>query len=90
MNKTEFVGAIAKKLGITKSDAANSVNAFFDAMKEALISEGEVRLIGFGSFKVVNTPSKIVRNPQTGEDMPIPEKKRIKFVAGKDLKDSVN
>ena len=50
MTKTELTAEVAKKVGLTKKDAALAVNAVFDCVKEALVKGEKVQLVGFGSF----------------------------------------
>ena len=90
MNKEQLIAQIAKKTGSTQKDAENLFNAYVDVKTEALVSEEEVQLIGFGKFEVVNTPAKTGRNPQNGQPIQIPAKKVVKFRVGKRLKDAVN
>tara|TARA_B100000315_G_scaffold252805_1_gene290342 strand:+ start:284 stop:556 length:273 start_codon:yes stop_codon:yes gene_type:complete len=90
MNKSELVSAVANNSGLTKSDAEKAVDGVFDAISGALSSGGEVRVVGFGSFSVVDRKATTGRNPRTGEAIQIPASKRPKFKAGKGLKQAVN
>ena len=55
------------------------------------LSKGEtIQLIGFGTFKVSDRKARKGRNPQTGEEIDIPEAKVVKFTAGKALKVMLN
>lgn len=90
MNKTEFISAVASKLGSTKSDASKAVDAVFTTIKDTLKNNQELRIVGFGAFKVSDVPAKVVRNPQNGQKINVPACKRPKFAPGKDLKEAVN
>ena len=90
MNKDDLIGKIASNAGLSKSDAAKSVDAVFSNIISSLKSGDDVRLVGFGTFIVVNRAATTGRNPRTGESIQIPAKKVPKFRAGKALKDSVN
>ncbi|PCI36842.1 MAG: DNA-binding protein HU [Rhodospirillaceae bacterium] len=90
MNKNDLIDAVATNSGVSKADATNATNAVFDAITDALVSGGEVRLTGFGSFSVANRAARQGRNPQTGATIQIAASKQPKFKAGKGLKDSVN
>ena len=90
MNKDDLIGKIASNAGLSKSDAAKSVDAVFSNIINSLKSGDDVRLVGFGTFIVVNRAATTGRNPRTGESIQIPAKKVPKFRAGKALKDSVN
>lgn len=90
MNKTELVSAIAEKAELSKKDAEKALKAFEEVITEELINSGEVRLVGFGTFDVLERAAHTGRNPQTKEPMEIPASKAPRFRAGKALKDAVN
>ncbi|MBQ0161297.1 MAG: HU family DNA-binding protein [Bacteroidales bacterium] len=85
MNKTELVAAMAEKAGLTKTDAANALNAYVEVVKEELAKGGSISLIGFGTFSVKENPARTGRNPRTKETIQIAAKKVAKFKAGKGL-----
>jgi len=87
LNKTELVGEVAAKSGLTKKDVEKTVNAFFSTVEEALKEGDKVQLIGFGTFEVRERQARKGRNPQTGEEINIPATKIPAFKAGKALKD---
>ena len=60
-----------------------------DAIAKALANDEAVTLIGFGSFSVTTRAARTGRNPQTGKEIQIAEKKVVKFNVGKNLKESV-
>ena len=89
MNKAELIEAMAKKMGETKKNAEESLNAFVDVVSETLSKGDKVQLVGFGSFEVIKRAARKGKNPQTGEEIKIPASKAPKFKAGKALKDIV-
>ena len=90
MNKSDLVAAIAEKAELSKKDAEKALTAFEDVVTEELMNNGKVQLVGFGTFDVSERAAREGRNPQTGEDMPIPDSKAPRFKAGKKLKDAIN
>jgi len=89
LNKTELIGEVAGKTGMTKKDAEKVVNAFFDTVEGTLKSGEKVQLIGFGTFEVRERKARKGRNPQTGKEIDIPATKVPAFKAGKALKDAL-
>ncbi|MBL0942003.1 MAG: HU family DNA-binding protein [Alphaproteobacteria bacterium] len=89
MNKNDLITAVASAAGLTKTDAAKSVDALFGAISKALKKNEEVRLVGFGTFSISNRAATTGRNPRTGAAIKIPAAKLPKFKAGKALKDAV-
>ena len=90
MNKDILINQVAKDTNDSKSDATKSVNSIFTLITNSLKSGNHVRLVGFGTFLVVNRAATTGRNPRTGQSIQIPAKKVPKFRAGKALKESVN
>ena len=90
MNKDDLIAKVANSVGVSKTDAAKSVDAVFSNITSSLKGGNEVRLVGFGTFVVANRAATTGRNPRTGESIQIPAKKVPKFKAGKALKDTVN
>jgi DNA-binding protein HU-beta len=50
----------------------------------------EVRIPGFGTFKVAKRAARKARNPQTGAEMMLKAARVPKFTASKNLKDVLN
>lgn len=90
MTKAELVAEISKVTGSTKQNSERAFNSFFDSIKEALSKGEEVRLTGFGSFKVNGRAARTGRNPKTGAEIKIAASKVPAFRPGKELKDTVN
>lgn len=89
MNKTELINAIAEKAQLNKKNSEAALNAFIEAVEDALKSGDKVSLVGFGSFEVRQRASRKGRNPQTKQEIVIPASKSPVFKAGKSLKDAV-
>ena len=90
MNKSQFVEAIAKETGLSKTDAAKAVNAYADVVKKALKKGDKVQLVGFGTFSVSKRAARQGINPATGEKIRIKAAKVPKCKAGAGLKDALN
>ena len=67
MNKTELTAAVAQKAGLSKSDAAKVLGAFFETVSEELSKGQAVQIIGFGNFEVADYKARTGRNPQTAQ-----------------------
>jgi DNA-binding protein HU-beta len=67
---------------ITKSQIDEVLVHAFDLIREVAYKE-PVTLKGFGTFKVVTRAAKVGRNPKTGVEIAIPERKAFVFKASK-------
>lgn len=91
MNKAELVASMAEKSNMTKKDTEVALNAFMQAVEEALVNEEKVQLVGFGTFEVRDRKAREGRNPRNPEEViQIPASKAPVFKAGKALKEIVN
>ena len=87
MTKTKIVAALAEKVGLTKKQSA----AYLDAMCALAYKEAKngFTIPGVGKLVVRSYKARMGRNPQTGEAIKIPARKRLKFVVAKAAKDAV-
>ena len=86
MTKAEFITAITTKTGLSKTAAAEAVEAFIGTVAEVVKSGDKITFPGFGSFSVAERSARTGRNPKTGVEIQIAASRSGKFTAGKDLK----
>ncbi len=91
MNKAKLIETVQTELGqdCSKAHAERAVNAVLAAVQTGLSEDEIVQLIGFGTFQVKLRKSRKGRNPQTGEEITIPESRTVGFKAGQGLKNSI-
>lgn len=90
MTKTELVAKIANQVGVSKKLAGKLVNAFTAAVISGVKKDGEVRIQGFGTFKLSKRKAREGVNPSTGEKIRIPARNVPTFKAGSEFKKAVN
>lgn len=91
MGKLELINNIAKKMNVSKAEAEKFMDAYMESVKEALLKEEEVKLIGFGTFSVQEKAATTARNPRNPkETIEVPAKKVVKFKLSKKLKELFN
>lgn len=91
MNKQELVAQIAERSELTKKDSEAALNAFIEAVQDALSDGDKVQLVGFGTFEVRHRKAREGRNPRNPEEkISIPASKAPVFRAGKGFKELVN
>lgn len=91
MTKSELIELIARRqTQFSQKDVELAVNQIIDSMIESL-SEGErIEIRGFGSFSLHHRQARVGRNPKTGENVELGEKRVPHFKPGKSLRDSVD
>lgn len=88
-SRGDIVQEIAAQLQVPNSHADAAVRAFEEAVVRSLKSGSEVRLTGFGSFKVSQRAARTARNPQTGAAVKVAARKVPRFTAGQGLKEAI-
>ncbi|KGJ97921.1 MAG: integration host factor subunit alpha [Colwellia sp.] len=89
LTKAEVAEHLFEKVGLSKRDAKDMVEIFFEEIRETLESGDQVKLSGFGNFDLRQKSERPGRNPKTGEDIPISARKVVTFRPGQKLKSRV-
>ncbi len=79
MTKTEFTDFLANRHNLAYGTAEKILNAFLDAVEDALFKDGRVALPGFGVFQRRERAARTGRNPATGESINIEAARTIVF-----------
>lgn len=92
MNKNELIDYISTQVkgAATKTLITEIIDIAFKGIEAELKNGGEAKFVGFGTFKVSRRKATTGRNPRTGETIKIDAANRVKFTAGKELKEAVN
>src|SRR5688500_3424321 len=89
LTKAEMAERLFDEVGLNKREAKEFVDAFFDALREALENGRQVKLSGFGNFDLRRKNQRPGRNPKTGEEIPISPPTWATFGPGQKLKKRV-
>lgn len=91
MTRSDLVTRLTERFGqLTQRDTEFAVKTMLDAMSDALARGHRIEIRGFGSFSVSRRPPRIGRNPRSGAQVTIPEKRVPHFKAGKALREAVD
>lgn len=86
LTKAELADNLFDKLNVSKREAKDLVEFYFEEIRSALESGEQVKLSGFGNFDLRDKSSRPGRNPKTGEDIPISARRVVTFKPGQKLK----
>ncbi len=79
MTKAELADKLYEKVGLPKKEATAIVETLFDSMK-SILAEGEsIKITGFGTFLVRKKGSRKGRNPKTGTELEIEQRRVVTF-----------
>ena len=89
MTKSQLVQKLAEASELSKKQADTTLQALVD-LTVGTVKKGEpVKIPGLGTFRKVQTKARMGRNPQTGEAIKIPARKKVRFSVAKTFKESV-
>tara|TARA_R110001583_G_scaffold9433_10_gene44801 strand:- start:3599 stop:3907 length:309 start_codon:yes stop_codon:yes gene_type:complete len=89
LTKAEIAAHLSEEVGLSKRDAKEFVESFFEEIKATLANGEPVKISGFGGFELKDKSERPGRNPKTGEDIPIAARRVVTFRAGQKLKELV-
>ena len=90
MTKAEIISRIYEKVGFSKKEATDVVEATFEVIKSTLENGEKVKISGFGNFVDNTKRPRKGRNPQTGDEIIIVGRKVLTFKPSQILKKSLN
>ena len=92
MTKADLVEQVYEAIGpgVTKKDCAAVVEAFLNAVKQALANGDHIEIRGFGTFKVRERKPRMARNPRTGESVRVPARSVPVFKPSRLFKEEVD
>lgn len=89
MTKSQLIEHLANAGGITKKQAQAVMNELVHTIVKSVKKGDPVKLPGLGTFRKVQTKARMGRNPQTGEPVKIPARKKVRFTVAKSFKEEV-
>jgi len=90
MTKADIVEEIYERVGFSKKESADLVEAVFSVIKDTLASGQKVKISGFGNFVVREKNARKGRNPQTGEEILLGARRVLTFKPSLVLKNVLN
>ena len=66
VTRLDLANALKNRFGLTATDSYKMVDIIFDEIEQSLINGEEVKITGFGTFKILSKSARIGRNPKTG------------------------
>lgn len=85
LTKAELADILVDKVSnVTKNDAKEIVELFFEEIRSTLASGEEIKISGFGNFQLRDKPQRPGRNPKTGEEVPITARRVVTFHASQE------
>ena len=90
MNKKQLVAKISSSMNLSKADAERQFDGITDIILNCLKGDEQVKIAGFGTYKVAKRKARVGRNPRTGATVHVPAKRVPYFKTGKQLRNMIN
>jgi integration host factor subunit alpha len=90
LNKADLIDSIYNQLDLPKTKSAHVVDSLLEIIKKTLEDGEDVLISGFGKFCVRKKNKRRGRNPHTGEDLMLGERRVVTFKCSGVLRDKVN
>ena len=89
MTKTQLVSKLADAGGVSRKQGDAILTAFTDLVIKSVKKGENIKVPGLGTFRLRKMKARMGRNPQTGEAIKIPARKKVGFSVAKSFKESV-
>jgi integration host factor subunit alpha len=86
LTKADISEHLFNAIGLTKREAKEIVELYFQQVCKALESGQQVKLSGFGNFELHDKNERPGRNPKTGEAIPVSARRVVTFRSGQKLR----
>jgi|YelNatPaOPRAMG01_1025707.scaffolds.fasta_scaffold01040_7 nucleoid DNA-binding protein len=81
-----------KEHGLSRKEIATVISKFIEKLRESIENLGEddrIELRGFGTFGIKKRKARVARNPKTGEEVKVPERKTPFFKPGREMRQTI-
>ena len=89
MTKSQLVSRLADAGGMGRKQVDELMNNLVDTIVKSVKKGENVKIPGLGIFRLRKMKARMGRNPQTGEAIKIPARKKVGFSVAKTFKETV-
>jgi DNA-binding protein HU-beta len=89
MTKSQLVTRLADSGGVTRKQADDLLAVLTDTIVKTVKKGESVKIPGLGVFRLRKMRARMGRNPQTGEAIKIPARRKVGFSVAKTFKETV-
>ena len=90
VTRVDLAEAVYRCVGLSRKESAILVESVLDELADALVGGESVKLSSFGRFLVRAKSERIGRNPKTGIEVPITQRRVMVFKPSNVLKARIN
>lgn len=90
LTKAQIIDAIPEELSISRKKSVEIVETLLEIIKRQMENGEDVLISGFGKFCIKEKKARRGRNPATGGDMMLDQRRVVVFRCSKLLRDKIN
>ncbi|HLM39407.1 MAG TPA: integration host factor subunit alpha [Microvirga sp.] len=90
VTRVDLSEAVYQKAGLSRAESAKLVEQVLGEIGDSLVAGKTVKLSGFGTFIVRSKGERVGRNPKTGVEVPIEQRRVMLFKPSNVLKAHIN
>jgi len=90
LTKTNIVDQVQERIGYSRKRSSDLVETLIEIIKDTIGAGEDVLVSGFGKFCVKEKGARKGRNPATGDDMMLEQRKVVTFKCSSVLRDRIN
>ena len=90
LTKAQIVDLVHEELPFPKNKSTEVIEGLVEIIKQTLESGEDVLISGFGKFCVKNKRERRGRNPATGNDLILSQRKVVTFKCSGKLREKIN
>jgi DNA-binding protein HU-beta len=89
MTKAQLVAKLAEETGLSRKQADDVITCLTETVVKSVKRGESVKIPDLGIFRLRRMKARTGRNPQTGEPINIPARKKVGFSVAKTFKETV-
>jgi len=89
MTKAQLVTKLAEAGGVSRKQGDQILDFLVETVVKSVKKGESVKIPGLGIFRLRKMKARVGRNPQTGEPIKIPARKKVGFSVAKTFKETV-
>ncbi len=89
VTKNDLIDRIAKQTKRPRTEVRTIVQAFLNGVVEEVGRDSRLEFRDFGVFQVLVRKARMGKNPKTGEPVPIPRRRSVKFKPGRLMREAL-
>ena len=90
LTKADISNSVHREIGLSKTESAALVTSCLKHLSDAMIAGEDIKLANFGTFKLKRKKARLGRNPRTGEEAIVSERRVVTFRASPHVLERVN